>query len=249
MTLAIRVDQGNWGGAQLGDVEAVARSAAASFSAFDDDESVAIALEATAGENDSPMTLSTTSSSGEFVVRLNVRGNLWARLVYQFAHEFCHVLAGPRTWTVDRFAWIEEALCETASLLALHSMAKSWATEPPRPNWREYSSSLANYEADQTSAPTRSLAPGMPFSRWLTDHLPLLAAAPFMRDDNTIVAKELLPIIENDPAAWRAVRHLHTWPRVSEATLADFMDGWAMACPAECRRAVESIALLVGVRE
>jgi hypothetical protein len=94
MTLLIRADQGDWGGAQLTDVEAVAGSAAATFGALHENESLAIALEPTAGP---PMTLPTTNPAGEFVIRLNVRGNLWARLAYQFAHEFCHVLADPRT--------------------------------------------------------------------------------------------------------------------------------------------------------
>lgn len=247
-TLTIRVDEGDWGGAQLGDVEAVARSAAASFAALDDDESVAIVLGATEGEDDSPIALSSLSSSGEFVVRLNARGNLWARLAYQFSHEFCHVLADPRTWTVDRFAWIEEALCEAASLFALRAMAKGWAIEPPRPNWRDYASSLANYAAEQMFAPTCCLATGVLFSSWLSDRLPLLEVASFRRDDNTIIAKELLPIMEKDSAAWRAVRYLHSWPRSPEGTLADFMHGWATACPAECRSAVGSMARLLDVR-
>ena len=100
MGLAIHVNQGDWGGAQLSDIEAVARSAADGFNAFDDDETVAITLEPTASEDDPPMTLSSTSP-GRSVVRLNVRGNLWARLAYQFGHEYCHVVADQQpepTW-------------------------------------------------------------------------------------------------------------------------------------------------------
>jgi hypothetical protein len=245
MTTAIRANQGDWGGAQSSDVEAVARSAATSFAAFD--ESVAIVLEPTASEDDPPITLSATNASGEFVVRLNVRGNLWARLAYQFAHEYCHVLADPRTWTVDRWAWIEEALCEAASLFALRDMSKTWVLTPPYPQWSEYAVHLARYEADHVSDPARSLPPEVPLASWLVDRLPLLEADSFRRDDNTIIAEELLPIFEADRTAWRAVRHLHTWPRSAAAPLADFMNGWAMACPAECRHVVESIAVLIGV--
>jgi hypothetical protein len=249
LALQIRANEGDWGGSRLSDVEAVTRSAASSFAALDDDESIAIVLEATASEDDPPKTLSATSPSGEFVVQLNVRGNLWARLAYQFAHEFCHMLADPRTWTgaEDRFAWIEEALCETASLFALRSMATDWAVEPPYPNWRDYSASLAAYEAKRVSDPARSLPPGVPFASWLADHRPLLESDPGRRDDNTIVAGALLPIFEARHGAWRAVRFLHTWPRSPEAPLADFMQGWAMASPAEHRCVVESIAELVRV--
>jgi hypothetical protein len=244
MTLLIRADQGDWGGAQLTDVEAVAGSAAATFGALHENESLAIALEPTAGP---PMTLPTTNPAGEFVIRLNVRGNLWARLAYQFAHEFCHVLADPRTWKNDRFAWIEDALCETASLFALGRMAKRWANDPPFPNWRDYSSSLADYAAEHTSDAARRLPPGLPLSSWLVDRLPFLEADPYRRDDNTAIATQLLPVFERDRAAWRTVRFLHTCPRSSAGPLADFMSGWATACPAECHHVVESIAALFGL--
>ena len=248
MGVAIRANQGDWGGAQLSDIEAVARSVADSFAAFDDDEAIAITLEPTTGEDDPPMTSSSTSP-GRSVVRLNVRGNLWARLAYQFGHEYCHVLANPTTLTDQqrRFSWIEEVLCETGSLFALRSMAKGWAVNPPFPSWRDYSSSLAQYEAEHVSDPMRSLPPGAKFTDWLTDRLPLLEADPYRRDDNTIIAKEFLLVFETDPAAWRAVRRLHYAQGSSEAPLAGFMTDWAGRCPAEYRRGVGSIAGLIGV--
>jgi hypothetical protein len=249
MGVAIHASDGDWGGAHLSDIEAVARSAADGFAAFDEDEVIDITLESTANEDDPPMTLSGTGP-GRSVVRLNVRGNLWARLAYQFGHEYCHVLADPMTHSTDRerrFAWIEEALCETGSLFTLRSMTKEWAANPPYPSWREYSSSLAKYEAEHVSDPTRSLPPGARFSDWLDDRLPLLEADPFRRDDNTIVAKELLHVFESDRAAWRAVRVLHSAPRSSEASLAGFLDAWARACSAENRQGVGSIAVLIDV--
>ena len=248
MTLSLRAVEGDWGGAPLSNIEAVARSAAAAFAAFDDDESVAIVLEATAHEDECPVTLSRTNSSGEFVVRLNVPGNRWARLAYQFAHEYCHVLADPTTWPgpEGRFAWIEEALAETASLFALCRMAKAWAVEPPYPNWRSYAASLAEYEAECISDPTRCLPPGMSFPVWLSTHLPLLEADSGRRDDNTIVAKEILPIFEANEAAWRVVRCLHFWPWSSAESVVDFMDGWAKASLAQGRSVVGSIAGVIG---
>ena len=249
MGVAIRANQGDWGGAQLSDIEAVARSAADSFDAFDNDEAIAIALEPTASEEDPPRTPQ-GSGPGRSIVQLNVRGNLWARLAYQFGHEYCHVLADPMTyWTAGerRFAWIEEALCETGSLFALRSMAKEWAVDPPYPNWREYSPSLAAYEAEHVSDPTRSLPPRARFADWLSDRLPLLEADPYRRDDNTIIAKELLQVFETDRVAWRAVRCLHATSRSSETSLAGFMTDWARTCRAGHRRGVESIAVIIEV--
>jgi hypothetical protein len=251
MVVAIHANEGDWGGAHLSDIEAVARSVADSFAAFDDDDAIAITLEPTPSEDDPPRTLSGTGPRRS-VIRLNVRGNVWARLAYQFGHEYCHVLADPTTYWTDtgrHFAWIEEALCETGSLFALRSMAKSWAVDPPHPNWRGYSSSLAAYEAKHVSAPTRSLPLGMKFGDWLDDRLPLLEADPNRRDDNTVVAKEFLRVFEADHVAWRALRYLHSARQSIEDSLAGFMSDWASGCPPEFRQGVGSIAVLVGGRQ
>jgi hypothetical protein len=248
MAVAIHASRGDWGGATLSDIEAVAHSAADSFAAFDEDEAIEITLEPTASGDDPPMTSSSTSP-GRALIRLNVRGNRWARLAYQFGHEYCHVLADPTTRNDSqrRFAWIEEALCETGSLFALRAMAKEWAVKPPYPSWRKYSSSLAGYEAEHVSDPMRSLPLGEKFADWLSVRVPLLEADPHRRDDNTVIAKEFLRVFEIDRAVWRALRCLHTAPQSSEASLAAFMTYWSRMCPEEYRRGVESIALLAGV--
>ncbi len=150
----MRVVEGDWGGSRLADVEAVARSVTSCFDVFDADESVAIAIEPTPSSSDPPIALVTPHPSGELVVRLNVRGNLWARLAYQFAHEYCHVIADPTTWRPGRFAWVEEALCETASLFALRAMAVSWRDAAPYPNWQSYTSELDRYAAEALSDQT-----------------------------------------------------------------------------------------------
>ena len=137
---------GDWGGADPANVEAVARSAAEAFPVSTRRRSCSSPW---LSDGDPPITLFDRSPLGEVVVRLNVRGNLWARLTYQFAHEYCHVLADIDTFTLDRFTWLEEALCETGSLFALRRMARAWATDAPYANWREYAPELARYAEDR----------------------------------------------------------------------------------------------------
>jgi hypothetical protein len=248
VSLTIRA-LGDWAGARLSDIEAVASSAAASFEALGDDEALDFVLEPTPDEDDPPIALSTLSPCGAFVVRLNVRGNLWARLAFQFAHEFCHVLADTRTWTLDRFAWIEEALCETGSLFALRAMSKTWAVAPPYPTWQAYAVELERYATDRLADPAHSLAVGVKFPEWLGDRLPLLEADSRRRADNTIIARQLLHIFEADARRWRALRHLHSWQRPSAGQLADFMKGWSQACAPEHRGVIEAISAVVGVSD
>ena len=208
MPLLIRT-VGDWGGAERANVAAVAQSVADAFPVFDD-VATQILLEPVARDDDSPITLFEPTPAGEIVVRLNVRGNLWARLAYQFAHELCHVTADPTTFVLDRFTWIEEALCETASLFALRAMARTWVEAPPYPNWRDYAPSLASYAAERMDDPAHTLPDGVRFHDWLRERLPTLEAHPGERALNTVIAKELLPVFENDPSAWLAVRELHT---------------------------------------
>lgn len=70
-------------------------------------------------------------SGGSFEIRLNVWGTLWARLAFQFAHEYCHVLADPRSFPlpIDRCCWIEEVICETASLARVLLGISPWRAE------------------------------------------------------------------------------------------------------------------------
>ena len=230
---------GDWGAAPA-DVAAVAISVARCFPVFGHEDELAITLRPmTSG----PMTVQDASLPvGEAVVWLSTHGTVWAQLAYQFAHEFCHVIADPRTLPWDRFLWLEEALCETASLYALRCMARSWAVEPPYWNWRDYSVALEGYAAERMSESARRLPAGTSFHAWLSGRLPLLEQDADRREDNAVVASQLLPIVEAEPTVWQAVRHLHAWPRAPAVTLSQFFDGWAAACPSDSRHGAEALA-------
>ncbi len=201
---------GEWDAVRA-DVEAVARSVAAAFP-VDEPELLRILLEPVDRTHDPPVTFFAPTADGEFVVRLNVRGNLWARLAYQFAHEFCHVIADPTTFVLDRFTWIEEVLCETGSLFALRRMARSWVSAPPYRNWRDYAPSLDRYADERVVHPAHTLPDGIGFNSWLREQLPSLEANSGDRARNTVIAKEFLPTFEKDGSAWRALRFLHIGP-------------------------------------
>jgi hypothetical protein len=237
---------GDWGGAALSDIEAVASSATQCFSVFGDEESVAITLLAmTKG----PMTVQDPSLPlGEAVVWLSTHGTVWAQVAFQFAHEFCHVIADPKTMPWDHFLWIEEAICETASLFAVRCMAKTWTVAPPHPNWQDYAVKLDEYVSERMSEPEHCLPPGAQFHDWLADHLPLLEKDSGRREDNTIIAKELLPIFEGDPrcvggrplpAQLAAPAHGDTCRFLRK--LGDGLSGGVPACSRRPRPSVEDL--------
>jgi hypothetical protein len=248
LTPTIRVTDagdGDWGLSHP-HVEAVASSVTSCFPVFGD-ESLTISL--LCMPDHAPMTIhDATLPPGEEVVWVSVQGPYFSQLAYQFAHELCHVIADPRTFRWDRFLWFEEALCETASLFALRTMAETWSVTPPFLYWQDYAPHLADYASDHLSDPARRLPAGAPFATWLAAQLPVLEqTSPGWRDVTTVIAKELLMIFERDPLAWRSVRDLHAWSPPPGAAYREYFEGWAMACPVDCRRAVESISDMLGV--
>src|SRR5213076_2579399 len=143
----IRVQAGGFGGASAADVTAVLQSAAGELSRYwpgTQLPSIDVYHRA-----DHPQTDSRRGAGNWIAVGLTARDNHWAQYSFQFAHEFCHALANYSNSSrplvrYPRHAnlWLEESLCETASLFALRAMGRSWETDPPYPVWRGYVASL-----------------------------------------------------------------------------------------------------------
>ena len=77
--------------------------------------------------------------------------------------------------------------------------------------------------------------------------MPELEADPLRRDDTTVIARELLPIFEEDHAGWRALRRLHDPPRAAQMTFDDWITSWANTCTYPARCAVERLAAVMDV--
>jgi hypothetical protein len=156
-------------------------------------------------------------------------------------------LADPTTWRDHvPFAWLEEALCEVASLFALRAMAKTWRTDPPHTNWQAYHTSLAHYWRERDVDAAHQVPGGASFAEWLSERMPELAADPCRREDNTVIARQLLPIFELDRKAWQALRWLHAASKSEDADLVTFMSRWREASPEELHFSLDLIAQVLG---
>jgi hypothetical protein len=244
MQIGLRLAAGDWGQDPL-TTETLAREVVGTFaSGLPKDGRIDILLE----RRRAPMAVSSRlSERGEYLIHLGCAAIYWSQFTYQLGHEFTHVLANSLSFTIDRYAWFEESLCETGSLFALRRLATAWKSSPPYPHWGPYHSALSKYVADHLAQPARSLPAGARFERWFEEHLPLLEMNHVLRDHNTIVARHLLPVFERDPSAWRAIRYLHRFARPSGMDFAGFASLWRATCPEESRGAVESIAEVLGI--
>jgi hypothetical protein len=199
--------------------------------------------------------ISSGEPNGRVAIGLTARNTSWAQYGFQFAHEFCHTLANfsnnpQRFVRYPRHAnfWLEESLCETASLFTLRAMSRLWRTAPPYPAWRAYAPWLNAYVEQRLALPEHQLPAGTPFLVWFNKSEPALRLNPAIRDRNTIIAIRLLPLFEAEPRGWAALTFLNRVPH-SNQSLARHLAKWrpnaggASSLPKEARGSLRGEAL------
>lgn len=242
--------EGDFGGASRSDIEALLRSAG---------ESIWLYCPHTRWEepgfyiyhsDKSPITLDDHREDGRVAIGLTSQGNHWAQFAYQFAHEFCHALAEhSNEWhnvllrNHPANFWLEESICETASLFALRAMGKSWQSKPPYPNWKQYAPHLGEYAADRIAKSKKSLPAGQSFADWFAANEPEMRNNAVLRDKNNVVALQLLPIFEDEPSGWETITFLNRGnQRNGNISLARHLAAWRQNVPSQQQEFIRRIA-------
>lgn len=192
---------------------------------------------------DRPKTFFRRPGASAFEINLTAKDRLWCKFAYQFAHEFCHVLSGHDRLRDNPNNWFHEALCELASVFVLRRMGQQWPIQPPYANWSSYSKDIVDY-AESLIERLSSNFPTGSFHSWLAANEDRLRQDPYLRESNGVVAVRLLPIFEQQPRGWNAVRSLPTtterlhdyiasWRSLAEESDRGFVDrvAYAMASP------------------
>ena len=203
---------------------------------------------------DHPQTNFQRTPDGRIAIGLAAQDTHWAQYSFQFAHEFCHALANfsNDTGALKRYPsranyWLEESLCETASLFTLRAMSRSWQTNPPVSVWRDYAWSLNDYAAQRIALPEHRLPAGKNFLEWFHEHQPAMRKNSAVWDWNTIVAIKLLPVFEAEPRGWEAVTFLNVGSQSPNESLTDHLAEWRSRCPPDLRPIVNRIAAVFGI--
>jgi hypothetical protein len=204
---------------------------------------------------DHPQTDFKRTASGRIGIGLSARDTHWAQYGFQFAHEFCHALANfsNNPQQLVRYPhhanlWLEESLCETASLFALHAMSRSWQSTPPLPAWKGYAPWLNDYVEKRLALAEHHLPPGTPFRVWFRNNESALRQNPDLRARNTIIAIQLLPLFEAEPRGWGALPFLNRGSSDPNESLAQHLAEWHSRCPVEHRSFVTRLAAVFAVR-
>lgn len=246
MPVDIELAQNGWGHVQLDNIKAVLTSVVCQFPDAEGESRYPALF--VSHRDDTPITLDQRRPDGRVEIGLATSENYWSQYAFQFAHEWGHVLAGhclPANWrdTQGRaMGWLEESLCETASLFALRAMSREWTERPPYPNWRDYAVSLMQYAGDRMRKPEHTLPDGQTFGQWLAEKMPELRANATLRNYNTIIAKQMLPVFEADAGAWQTLPYFRRSKHGPDASLEDHLAGWKEACPPPIQHHVDTLA-------
>lgn len=246
MGLRLDVRDGGWGGAKREAIETVLYSVADELmSRLPEKLSVPIVVTHT---DRNPVALYERGPAGEYQIRLHARGDNWHLYAYEFAHELCHILsnyeehAGPGSERYNQ--WFEETLCETASLFALKSLAKSWEAAPPAPQWAEGAKKMRRFFDHLLAEGHRQLPADTPLASWLNEHQAQLRNDPYLRDKNEVVANLLLPLFQEDPQNWEALGYLNLDPDDARSSLSDYLRHWYQNAPLGHKRFVAGVLAL-----
>jgi hypothetical protein len=250
--LDIRVPPNGFGGASSADITALLQSAASELwrhcprTQLDGIDVY--------HRTDHPQTDFKRTPEGRIAIGLATQDTHWAQYSFQFAHEFCHTLANfsnsPRRsarYPPHANFWLEESLCETASLFTLRAMSRTWQNAPPYPSWRAYAPWLTAYAEQRIALPQHQLPPGKPFLAWFQEHQAGLRRNSAIRDWNTIIAIRLLPVFEAEPRGWEAVTFLNHGPAGADVSLAEHLASWRSRCPVALRPFVTRLAAVFAV--
>ncbi|MEI7820784.1 MAG: hypothetical protein WCK55_07690 [Verrucomicrobiota bacterium] len=245
---AIAVQDGGWGSASVREIHALALATATEIGRHCPKTRIGTIV--VHHRDDHPQTAWVRTADGKIIVGIEARDRQCAQFVFQFAHEFCHVLATQandwqRTWREagKPNLWLEESFAEAASLFALRTMSRSWERSAPFRNWRAYAPEFAAYAEDRMRA-TPAVAD---FARWFRQNEPAMRRNATLRASNSVVASRLLPLLEAEPRAWEAVTFMNLGAHDRKMPLSAFFAEWRQNCPPKLQPFIAKVAQVFGI--
>lgn len=236
MDSPIRILDVGWGDVQLTDLYAVLRSVETCFrSAFGQHFNSALVWVVHL-DNVNPCCYRNRNT-----ITLSAKDMLYAKYVYQFAHEYCHYQLPFEP--IHELRWLEETLCELASLYMLRQVDELWSREPPYEVWREYHSEFTKYaEIVEREYEYVSLDFSVEPNAILSD----LRRYEYDREKNMYIALQLLPLFNEHPELWHSVPFLC---RANDRnTFRGALKKWQQASPADSWAALSELAAVFSIQ-
>jgi hypothetical protein len=174
-----------------------------------------------------PMVLHQRGEKGEYTILLNTKDRRWCQYVFQFAHELGHILCNYQKDS-SSIRWMEESICEVASLFVLGQMEEAWKRTSLHKQDPLYAAEFTRYFQARINMVDE--IPNEEFKFWWRKRLPSLQQNSIHRSSNLIIAKRLLPLFQQSPeVAWKACRTLNQKQPYSHSSFKDTIQAWSEA--------------------
>ena len=214
--ITITVKENGWGMGRHSDIEAVLKSAAGEMTKHLR-EDVYAAIDVMNWQKH-PEIRRDLGGPASYTIWLSAKDRYWGQYSYQFAHELCHLLANYEQRFRKPNQWFEEAICETAALFTLRSMGGTWREHPPYKHWAPYAKHLSEYADTEVGKVATQVPDDGAWEEWLRRHEATGRTNPYRRTGNRIIALRMLPLFEDNPEGWNAIRKLRNRRRGSESS-------------------------------
>ena len=203
----------------------------------------------TKADNAFPVHLDQPGPKGETQIMLSIAdGWMWNQIVYQFAHEFTHVLVNARQPSAGPNHWINEAFCEAASYHALKQLGKDWEQNPPYPNWKSYAKQHSSY-ADLYLKPSNARPDGLEFKTWFKQYEKALRMGQRFpkRDLYKYVSYQFYQIIKEDPQHIAAIAYLNFGLKNPGISTHQYLSRWKYILPVKHKAFADKISVTLGL--
>lgn len=230
-----------WYGADPIDIKAVSQSAASTLLKY---MPSGLSLNPVILKNDNkgPMTLFNRGKQSEYIILVNISGQYWAQLAYQFSHELCHILSNYEATKRDENQWFEESLCEAASIHAVNQMSNIWKTNPPYPSWQNYSTSLQSYYKNILAEPHRYLQANDSIPNWYQRERVSLRLKAEQRNKNEIIGTRIYLFFKENPYRWQSIRYINIGNINNQISLQQYLQDWENNLPTDLKHVAKTIA-------
>lgn len=234
---------GKWPNLQVVDTSALLNNIIQTFCDLTSRESMPKLLISNDPSRDYPMVNFEKIGDQTLVLLCTSSCTLWCQIAYQLSHELCHIHANFAEQQGHAFKWLEESICELASLCNIQLMGQKWVTNAPLPYMSSYATSLNEYVQHQLN----KISMPVQFNEWLESNIEELKSNQYLREKNSVIACKLMPIFNEDNKAWRAVGFMNKWEVNNDDTLSDYFLTWEQNSPEELKQTVKAIGRELGV--
>ena len=192
-----------------------------------------------------PKVLYQRGQNNEYIIFVNIGGNYWAQLAYQFSHEFCHILSNYEKDN-DKNQWFEESLCEAISIYTIDKMSIQWKHTPPHPSWESYASSLKEYVTDLLLQEHRGRSNDL--SQWYTTNKESMRNNPYLRRKNEVLGTAIYRLIKSGNFNVSSIQYLNLGKENKHKDISKKLEEWYKHSPQELKQSVLNIAQMLGLK-